>query len=276
MSEIQKSVFLKQNQHLFGWREAGLLSFPIIHLLPKNPFTHLDLPPFPQSLWDHHPHKHRFTHPDQSHDTTHGLLFAGVKAGGYLEDLGIDTSMDVSPTLRSVYIHSPYLSVPQRVPLCEEKTAKSWPALVLLFFHLHTYSLISAFPLSVFPFSGWNGWWRCYGRKWALAASEKSSDWLAVGRPEQTATSGDQAEAFNSEQTAEAWPGQTQAGSGVLSLSPVLIPAHAQKRHRKCLTTFSPQSPMKLLLPVVFPTNPKVFFLLLSVDFYLRCDVKSG
>lgn len=118
MSEIQKIVFLKHYQHLFGWREAGLLSFPIIHLLPKNPFTHLDLPPFPQSLWDHHPHKHRFTHPDQSHDTTHGLLFARVKAGGYLEDLGIDTSMDVSPTLRSVYIHSPYLSVPQRERPC--------------------------------------------------------------------------------------------------------------------------------------------------------------
>jgi len=146
MSEIRKSFFLKQNQHLFGWREAGLLSFPIIHLLPKNPFTHLDLPPFPQSLWDHHPHKHRFTHPDQSHDTTHGLLFAGVKAGGYLEDLGIDTSMDVSPTLRSVYIHSPYLSVPQRAPLCEEKTAKSWPAFVSIFFHLHTYSHIFCFP----------------------------------------------------------------------------------------------------------------------------------
>ncbi len=104
-------------------------------------------------------------------------------------------------------------------------------------------------PLSVFPFSGWSGWWRCYGRKWALAVSGKSSDRLAAGWPEQTATSGDQAVAFNSEQTAEAWPGQTQAGSGILSLSPVLIPAQAQKRHRKCLTTFSLQSPMSPLPP---------------------------
>lgn len=125
MSKILKSVFLEQNQHLFGWREAGLLSFPIIHLLPKNPFTHLDLPPFPQSLWDHHPHKHRFTHPDQSHDTTHGLLFAGVKAGGYLEDLGIDTSMDVSPTLRSVYIHSPYFPFLQEHPCVRRKQLRA-------------------------------------------------------------------------------------------------------------------------------------------------------
>lgn len=138
---------MERKQHLFGWREAGLLWFPIIHLLLKNPFTHLDLPPFPQSLWDHRPHKHRFTHPDQSHDTTHRLLFAGVKAGGYLEDLGIDTSMDVSPTLRSVYIHSPHLSVPPSAPLCEEKTAKSWPAFVLLFFHLHKHLFLPSLSL---------------------------------------------------------------------------------------------------------------------------------
>lgn len=131
---------------------------------------------------------------------------------------------------------------------------------------------------------GWSGWWRCYGRKWALAVSGKSSDWLAVGRPEQTATSGDQAAAFNSEQTAEAWPGQTQAGSGVLSLSPVLIPAQAQKCHRKCLTTFSLQSPMKLLLPALYLhtliSYSKGFLSfilsLLTVDFYLQCDIKSG
>lgn len=64
-----------------------------------------------------------------------------------MEDLGIDTSMDVSPTLRSVYIHSPHLSVPPRAPLCEEKTAKSWPAFVLLFFHLHNHLFLPSLSL---------------------------------------------------------------------------------------------------------------------------------
>lgn len=113
-------------------RETGLFSCPFFIcskriLSPSQSFLHF------HSLWDHRPHKHRFTHPDQSHDTTHRLLFARVKAGGYSEDLGIDTSMVVSPTLRSIYIPSLPFSAPPGAPSCQEKTAKSW--LVLHFFH---------------------------------------------------------------------------------------------------------------------------------------------
>lgn len=140
----------------FVWMESetGLFSCPFFICskrisLPSQSFLHF------HSLWDHRPHKHRFTHPDQSHDTTRGLLFARVKAGGYLKDLGIDTSMDVSPALRSIYIPSLPFSAPPGAPSCQEKTAKSWPAFVLHFFHWHGRLFL------LFFCSGWNGWWRC-------------------------------------------------------------------------------------------------------------------